>query len=158
MESAAYDGAVAEPQLTAEQARAALDEAGMRAAQVHRNDRQLCWMLLLVAAAYLGAGVVMSLSPREGRSFAGPAVVVMLAAAIVAAVVIGLRIRAYGRASMIMYFVSIIAFNLWNSAIVSASIATRFWASGQPSYHFGLSVMVAIIPLLIGALLIGRRR
>jgi len=145
------------PQLSAEQARAALREAGTRAAQVYRSDRQLSWMLLVVAAAYLAVGAVMSFSPHHGRTYAGLAVLLMLAAAIGAGVVIGLRIRAYSRAGNIWYFSSIIAFNLWNAGVTGASIATGFWASGQPSYHFGLSVIVAIIPLLIGALVIGRR-
>jgi hypothetical protein len=144
-------------QLTAEQARAALEEAGMRASQVRRNDRQLAWMLALVAAAYLGAGALVSLSPHQGRSVAGPAVLLMLAVAIAAAVGIALRIRAYSRAGIIWYFSTIIAFNLWNAVVAGASIGTRFWALGQPSYHFGTSVAIAVVPLLIGAWRIARR-
>lgn len=44
------------------------------------------------------------------------------------------------------------------AAIASASIVTRFWAVGQPSYHFGLSVALSVIPLAIGASTFGRRR
>ena len=143
--------------LTAQQARAALDEADLRAAQVRRKDRQLCWMLLVVVAVYLGAGAVMSLSPHLGTTYGGVAVLMMLAAAIGAAVVIGLRIRAYSRAGIIWYFSAIIAFNLWNAAVAGVSVGTRFWALGQPTYHFGISVTVAIIPLLIGAVALARR-
>jgi hypothetical protein len=158
LESRVYDHVVAEaPDMTAAQARAALDEAGIRLAQVRRNDRQLSWMLLLVAAAYLGVGAVMSLSLRHGTPFAPAAVIVTLVAAIGAAVVIALRIPAYSRAGIIRYFSTIIAFNLWNAAVISASIATRFWASGQPGYHFGVSVAIAVIPLLAGAWLLVRR-
>jgi hypothetical protein len=157
--SVVHDDAVSDaPQLTAEEARAALEEAGMRAAQVHRNDRQLGWMLLVVLAVFLGAGAVISLSPHHGSTYAGVAVVVMLVAAIVAAVVIGLRIRAYSKGGIIWYFSAIIAFNLWNAAVTSVSILTRFWASDQPSYHFGISVAVGVIPLLIGGMVLGRRR
>jgi hypothetical protein len=158
MESGGYDGAVAESsQVTAERARAALEEAALRAAQVRRKDRHLSWMLLVVAGLYLGAGAVISLSPHHARTYGGPAVLLMLAAAIGAAVVIGLRIRAYTRAGIVWYFSAIIAFNLWNSAVAGTSILTRFWAAGQPSYHFGISVTVAVIPLLIGAIALARR-
>ena len=114
-------------------------------------------MLLVVAAVYLGAGAVISLSPHHGTTYAGIAVLLMMAAAIGAAVVIGLRIRAYSRAGIVWYFSSIIAFNLWNAAVAGLSIGTRFWAAGQPSYHFGLSVAVAGIPLLIGGVALLRR-
>jgi hypothetical protein len=156
VESSGYDQVVAQ-QMRPDEARAALDEADMRAAQVRRNDRQLSWMLLVVAGVYLGAGAVISLSPHHERTYGGPAVLLMLAAAIGAAVVIGLRIRAYTRGGIVWYFSAIIAFNLWNSAVAGTSILTRFWAAGQPSYHFGISVTVAVIPLLIGAIALARR-
>ena len=145
------------PHLTAEQARAALDEAGDRAAQVRRSDLQLCWILLAIAGAYAGVGVVMSVSPHHGSTLAGVAVLVMLAVAIGGCVVIGLRIRAYSRGGIKWFFASIIAFNLWNGAAASVSVGTRFWASSQPSYHFGITVAVALIPLLAGAFVLIRR-
>jgi hypothetical protein len=158
VESRGYDCAVAEsPHLTAEQARAALDEAGARAAQVRRSDLQLSWILLAIAAAYVGVGVVLSVSPHHGSTVAGVAVLAMLAAAIGGSVVIWLRIRAYSRGGLIWYFATMIAFNLWNAAAASVSIGTRFWASSQPSYHFGITVAVAIIPLLVGAIALARR-
>ena len=129
----------------------------MRAAQVRRSDRQLWRMLLLVAGAYLGVGAVMSLTPRHQATFAPAVVVLTLLAALGAGVVIGLRIRAYSRAAIIWFFSTIIAFNLWNAVVTAASIATRFWASGEPSYHFGISVTIAVIPLLAGAWLLARR-
>lgn len=48
-------------------------------------------------------------------------------------------------------------FNLWNASVTGVSIGTRWWASTQPSYHFGVSEMVGVIPLLVAAWLIGRR-
>jgi hypothetical protein len=157
VESAGYDCAVAEPNLTAEQARAALDEVGDRASQVRRSDLQLCWMLLVIAGAYVGVGAVMSVSGRHGSALAAVALLAMLAAAIASGVVIGLRIRAYSRAGIIWYFATTIAFNLWNAAVVSVSIATRFWSSSQPGYHFGITVAFAVIPLLVGAVALVRR-
>jgi hypothetical protein len=158
VESCGYDQAVADSSnLTAEQAQAAVNEAGARASQVRRTDRQLSWMLLLVSGLYLGAGAVISLAPTHNRSYGGPVVLLMFGAAIGAAVVIGLRIRAYTRAGIIWYFAAIIAFNLWNSAVAGVSIITRFWAAGQPSYHFGISVLIGVVPLVIGAIVLARR-
>jgi hypothetical protein len=158
VESGSYDCAVAESShVTAEQAQAAIDEAGVRAAQVRRTDRRLSWMLLVVSGLYLGAGAVISLAPTHGRTYGGPVVLLMIGAAIGAAVVIGLRIRAYTRVGIIWYFATIIAFNLWNSAVAGASILTRFWAAGQPSYHFGISALIGVVPLVIGAIVLARR-
>lgn len=143
--------------LSVDQARAALEEASRRAGQVRRSDRQLSWMLLVVAGVYLGAGLVVSVSPHDGRSVAGPAVLLILALAVGAAVAIGLRIRAFSRDGIRWYFATMIAFNLWNAAIIGASVITRFWASGQPGYHFLVSAAVASLPLVAGAWLLGRR-
>jgi hypothetical protein len=85
-------------------------------------------------------------------------VLAILAVAIGAAVVIGLRIKAFSRAGIKWYFATMIAFNLWNAAVIAASTATRYWALGSPAYHFGISVSVAILPLLAGAWLLARRR
>jgi len=158
LESLGHDyGVIDSPQPTAEQARTALEEAGRRAAEVRRSDRQLAWMLGAVVAAYLFAGAVISVSSHQGTTYSGAAVALMLATAIVASVVIGLRIRAYTRAGIILYFSSIIAFNVWNVAVTGVSILTRFWASGQPIYHFGMSVAVGVIPPVIGMIVLARR-
>jgi lysylphosphatidylglycerol synthetase-like protein (DUF2156 family) len=145
------------PQLTPEQAQAALEEAGVRAGQVRRNDRQLAWMLLVLAAAFLAVAALFSFESREGRSFAGPAVLLMLAAALIAVVVIGLRIRAYSRGGIKWFFSAAIAFSLWNAAVSAVSSITRFWAPNQPNYHFAISVVVAVIPLVVGGFALARR-
>jgi len=140
-----------------DKAQAALAEVGERAAQLRRADLQLSWMLLAVLGAYLGVAVVLSLGPHQGSTWAGISVVVMLAGFIATAVVIGLRVRAYSRTGIVLYFASVIGFNVWNAAVTSTSIITRFWAAGQPSYHFGVSLAIGSIPLWIGAYLIRRR-
>ena len=100
---------------------------------------------------------MISVSPHQGTTYSGAAVALMLATAIVASVVIGLRIRAYTRAGIILYFSTIIAFNVWNAAVTGVSILTRFWASGQPIYHLGMSVAVGVIPPVIGMIVLARR-
>jgi len=53
--------------------------------------------------------------------------------------------------------VAVAAFNIWNATVAGISIAMGYWASTQPTYHFGVSVLVAVIPLIVAAYLIGRR-
>ncbi|HYL08134.1 MAG TPA: hypothetical protein VEU76_06270 [Candidatus Udaeobacter sp.] len=140
-----------------DKAQAALAEVEARGAQLRRADLQLSWMLLAILGACLGVAVVTSLAPHHGSSWAGISVVIMLAGFLATGVLIGLRIRAYSRTGIVLYFASVIGFNVWNAAVTSTSIITRFWAAGQPSYHFGISVAVGSIPLWIGAYLIRRR-
>ncbi len=147
-----------EPQPSREDAAAALAEVGIRASQVRQADSQLRWMLVALLAAYLGVAVLMSVSPHHGSTFAAAGIIAMLVAAVATAVIVGVRIRAYSRTGIRLYFGTLIAFNLWNALVTSASIGTRFWALGQPSYHFGISEMVGVAPLVIGVWLLSRRR
>jgi cell division protein FtsW (lipid II flippase) len=150
---------VSEPAPTPSEAQAALAEASSQAARVRRSDHQLGWMLLGIAAVYLAAGGVISTLPdlRRGRPFAGPAILAILIVGLAALIVVFLRIRAYSRAAILVYFGGIAAFNVWNAIVVGVSIGTRWWASTQPSYHFGVSALVGTIPLLVAARLIWRR-
>lgn len=147
-----------EAQPTREDAVAALAEVGIRASQVRQADSQLRWMLMALLAAYLGVAVLMSLSPHRGSTFAAVGIIAMLVAAVAFAVIVGVRIRAYSRVGIRLYFGTIIAFNLWNALVTSVSIGTRFWAPGQPSYRFGISVLAGVVPLVIGVWLLSRRR
>jgi hypothetical protein len=144
---------------TAHEAEAALTEANRQAARVRRADHQLEWILLGIAAVYLAAGGVVSTlpDPRRGGPVAGLAILAILIVGSVGLIFIGLRIRAYSRTGILLYFGGIAVFNLWNAIVSGVSIGTRWWASTQPSYHFGVSEMVGVIPLLVAAWLIGRR-
>jgi hypothetical protein len=150
---------VSEPAPTPQEARSALDEANSQAARVHRADHQLGWMLFGIAAIYLAVGAVVSTLPdaRRGSPVVSLAILAILIVGLVGFVYVGLRIRAYSRGVIFPYFGGIIAFNLWNAGVSGVSILTRWWASGQPSYHFGLSVVVGVIPLLVVGWLIWRR-
>ena len=147
-----------ETQPSREDAVAALAEVGIRASQVRQADSQLCWMLAALLAADLGVAVLLSLSPHRGSTFAGVGVLAMLVAAVAFAVIVGIRIRGYSRLGIRLYFGTLIAFNLCNALVTSLSIGSRFWAQGQPTYHFGISEAVGIVPLVVGIWLLSRRR
>jgi hypothetical protein len=150
---------VSESAPTPRDAQAALAEANSQAVRVRRADHQLGWIVLGIAAMYLAAAAVVSTlaDPRHGGPVAGPALLVIVFGGLVGIVVVFLRIRAYSRTGILLYFGGIAAFNLWNAIVVGVSIGTRWWASTQPSYHFGVSVAVGTIPLLVTAWLIWRR-
>lgn len=150
---------VSEPAPTPDEARAALSEATSQGARVRRADRQLGWILLGIAAIYLAVAGVMSVlpDPRRAGPIVGPAILFIVIVGSVGFIFVGLRIRAYSRAGISLYFGGITVFNLWNAIVVGVSIGTRWWASTQPSYHFGLSAAIAVAPLLVAALLIWRR-
>jgi hypothetical protein len=116
-------------------------------------------MLLGIAVIYLAVGAVMSTlpDPRRAGPIAGPAILAIFIVGLVGFVFVGLRIRAYSRAAILLYFGGVIAFNLWNTTVVVVSLLTRWWALTQPSFHFGVSAAVAVIPLLVAAWLIWRR-
>ena len=141
------------------EAQAALTEANTQAVQVHRVDHQLGWIVLGIAAIYLAVGALMSTlpDPRRGGPVIGSAILAVMVVGLVGLVVVFLRIRAYSRTGILLYFAGVGTFSLWNGIVVGVSIATRWLASTQPSYHFGISVVVAVIPLFVAAWLIWRR-
>jgi hypothetical protein len=150
---------VSEQVPTPQEALDALAEASSQAALVRRAGRQFGYVLLGIAAIYLSAGALISTlpDPRRAGPFVGLALLVLLTGGLIGAIWILYRIRAYSRTSLAWYFAGIAAFNLWNGLVVGVSIGTRWWAATQPAYHFGLSAIVAVIPLLVAAWLIGRR-
>ena len=141
------------------EAQAALAKANSQAVRVRHADHQLGWIVLGIAAMYLAVAAVMSTlpDPRRAGPVAGPAILAIMIIGLVGLVFVGLRIRAYSRTGILLYFGGIGAFNLWNVIVFGVSIATRWLAATQPSYHFGISVVVAVIPLLVAAWLILRR-
>lgn len=149
--------AVAENTPTAQEARAALAEATSQAALVRRADREFRWILLVIAAFYLAVAGIFSVAGRRGGLLPSLALVFIVLAALVGIIWLGLRLRAYSTAGMAWYVAAIAAFSIWNGIVAGASIASGFWATTQPTYHLGISVVVAVIPLIAAAYLIGRR-
>jgi hypothetical protein len=150
---------VSESAPTPREAQTALAEANSQALRVRRVDHQLGWIVLGIAAIYLAVGALMSSlpDPRRAGPGIGSAILAVMVIGLVGLVVVFLRIRAYSRTGILLYFGGVGTFGLWNGIVVGVSIATRWWASTQPSYHFGISVVVAVIPLFVAAWLIWRR-
>jgi predicted ferric reductase len=142
---------------TPHDARALLDEAKGRAETVRRSEKQLRWTLLLVAAMYLVTAVLLSFNPRQGNRLIGTALLVTFLVALVLAVYLGWRVRAWSRAAVLWFVAAMAVFLVWNGAVIWVSIATGWWGPKAPGIHFGGTAAVAVIPLLVGTWLFGRR-
>jgi hypothetical protein len=138
-------------------ARASLDEAQSRAAAIRRADRQFRPILLVLAATYLVIAVLLSINPRGGNLLIGDSVVVAYVAGVGGTFYLAWRIRVWSRVGTLWLALAAFAFVIWNGAVVGVSIATGWWGPHQPGIHFGGSALVAVLPLLAAAWLIGRR-
>jgi len=142
---------------TPQDARAALDEANSRAATVRRADSQLRLILWILAALYLATRALLSSNPRQGSVLIGDALIVIFLGGLAGTVYVMWRIRAWSRMGIVWLLGSVAVFLLWNGAVIWVSIATGWWGPHQPGIHFGGSVVVADIPLLLAGWLVGRR-
>jgi len=138
---------------TPQDARASLDEANRKAATVRRADIQFRPILLGVAAIYLAAAALISLFPRGG----GPFVLFIFVGGSAGTLCLAWRISAYSRMGVVWLAVSVAAFNLWNAAVLVVSMATGWLAPHGPTYHFGVSAVVGVLPLVVAAWIFGRR-
>ena len=157
MESDSYDRRVQEVTPTAEQARAAVAEAGNQAARVRRTDKQFSRILYGVASLYLLVAILMGLFPHGGSPLVALAVMAIVFGGLAGTLVLFWRIRAYSRTGALKFTWAAAAFCWWNAAVVGASGVTGWWGPHQPATHFSVSALVAVIPLIVAAWLIGRR-
>ena len=140
-------------QPTPKEAAGALAEANLRETQVRKADAQLGRILGVLAAAVVGIGFLMSVAPH----LVGPAVAAIYLGAISVVMVVFLRIRAYSRTGLRIFSLTASTFTIWNALCAGVSVATRWWSSSQPSYHFGVTEAVTAVPLVIGIWLLSRK-
>lgn len=145
-------------EMTPEEARAALADAGNQTTGVRRTDKQFRAILLWIAAMYLGIAVLIGLFPRGGVPLVSAAVLAIFLGGFGGALLLLWRIRAYSRRGMRWFTWSALGFALWNAAVAGASTASGWWGPHQPGFHFSISAAVAVLPLLVAAWLVGRWR
>src|ERR1700737_4082574 len=58
-------------------------------------------------------------------------------------------------ARLFLFFGGFVVFQVWLGIVAGVSIGTRYWASTEPSYHFGVTIAIGVIPLLVLAWLLG---
>ena len=145
-------------EMTPEGARQALAEVDRRAAKVDRSGSRYRYVLLAIAAVYIGLGVVIGFYPHGGSVIASVAVLVLFGSVIFITVAVFWQVRAYSKANLRRFTISAAAFTFWNAAVAGVSSSTGWWGPQQPGSHFTLSAVISSIPLIVAASLLGRRR
>ena len=150
---------------TPEAARSALAEANARNAVVRASDRLFQPALLVLAGMWIAGSILIAVMPSSGApAWVGPlegvAVVLFLTVGIVAFALVKGRQRAYSRTGNIVFSVSILAWLVWTVAERSLSYGAGWVAPGDPmrAEHFVFNAVISVAPLLVGALVVGRRR
>jgi hypothetical protein len=144
--------------MTPEEARAALADAGNQASGLRRTDKQFRAILLWVAAMYLAIALLAGLFPRGGWPLVGAVFLVILVGGFAVTLLLLWRIRAWSRRGLNWFTRSAAAFSLWNIAVVAVSHFTGWWGPQQSEFNFLISAAIAVLPLLIAAWLVGRWR
>jgi hypothetical protein len=144
--------------LTPKEARAALVDAENRASEVSRTDTQFRIILLVLVAVDLAAAILVGLFPEGGSQFAGITLLAILVGGLLGSLFLIWRARAYSRRGLRLFTLSCAAFTVWNAIVVTVSLVSGWWGPHQPGTHFSVSAIVAAIPLLVAAWLVGRWR
>ena len=140
-----------------QEAAAALEEAARQSAAVRGADRAFGPVLVAVAVCYLVVGIVVGVHPRGGSAFAVAALVIALLATAGGSLAWILRLRAYSRRGVLRFSFVLAAWTWWNAAVIGASVASGWWGSQEPGFHFTISALIASIPLFAAGGLISRR-
>jgi hypothetical protein len=106
---------------------------------------------------YAVAGFLLSFNPRQGNQLIGTALLVTFLLALAGGIYLGWRVKAWSRSAVLWFVGSLAAFLVWNGVVIWVSLVTGWWRPGSAGIHFGISSAVALIPLLLGAWLFGRR-
>ena len=144
--------------VTPEEARAALADAGNQATGLHRTDKQFRAILLWVAGMYLAIAVLAGFFPRGGWPLVGAGVLAILFGGFGVTLLMLWRIRAYSRRGLQWFTRSAAAFTLWNIAVVGVSHLSGWWGPQTSEFHFLISAAISVLPLLVAAWLVGRWR
>lgn len=130
------------------QARAAVEQATIWPALIHRAERPLRSIPLVLAATYLAVATVAAI-PFAQRGYA---VLLLFIAGLAGCFVLGVKTRAISRIGRRRFHLAIGAFSLWNASVVAASVLSGWWAPGSPPWHLTVSAAVAVLPLLAASL------
>jgi hypothetical protein len=144
--------------MTPLEAKTALGDAKNRAAEVRATDSQFRVILLVLAGIDLVAALLIGLFPQGRSPVAGITLLVVFLGGFLAALIVLLRARAYSRRGVLFFTWSCAAFTWWNAVVVGVSVAAGWWGPHQPATHFSVSAIIAALPLLLAAWLVGRWR
>lgn len=152
-------------QPTPDEARAAIAEAAAAQQPVRSNDRVFALRLLSLAAAMVGLTAMISvftLLPNWMGPIEGLMAGVGLTGAVLLVVTVSMRQHAFTRGGKRLFTITLLVWIFWAEVVFQGSFRSDWLAYQLPylvrSLHFILSSVIAVVPLLVGALLFGRRR
>lgn len=146
---------------TPQEARAAVAEIGQLKATVQNADRLFRPTLLAFAAASVGLRVAMVVLPAVAGVAGSIAVNLVLIAAVALVVLTQRRQRAYSRRGNLVFRASLLSWVVW-TALVTSWTYNIVWSVPldqlQRDLYWVASALVSIVPLILGAIVVGRRR
>jgi len=121
-----------------------------------REDGQLLWMLIGLAAVDAALAAYLSLFPRYAGGLYFIVGIVFVGTAFNVAGILRLK-RHYSISGIFWFMATIAIVSIWNLVVMWVSLLSRWWASSQPGYHVGISAAIGLLPLLISIGLLGRK-
>ncbi len=148
-----------------EGARSALTEVELRRAAVHASDRQFQPALIVFAGLWVAGMILIVVMPSaRAADWFGPieglVVGALLAGGLVAFFLLLGRHRAHSRTGSLMFGASIVGWIFLNSWVHALGSNAGWYLPADPlrGAHFVLTAVISVAPLLVGALVVGRRR
>jgi hypothetical protein len=137
----------------------ALAEAASRTTDIRRSDAQFRYVVLALAAMYLGVGSVIAFIPRRGGSPVGSLLILTIFVGGLALIVLlTRRVRAFSRPGLTRFAIVCSSFAVWNLAVLEIGIFGGWFGAQSPGWHFTVTAAIGSIPLLVAGLLLAPRR
>lgn len=116
---------------------------------LQRHDSWVRWMLVALAAIDIAATGAISGHPRLWF-YAGFGIFALGALGFTGVVV--LMSSAFSPAAVMLFLVTILAFNIWNFVVMVASVATGWWPlqGSQTVYPFVVTALIGVAPVGVG--------
>lgn len=150
---------------TPKSARSALTEVELRQAAVNASDRLFQPALMVLAGLWVSGTTLIVVMPaaRVGDWFGpveGIAVEGLLAAGLVAFLLLLGRQRAHSRTGSLIFAASVAGWSVTMTGIHALGSNAGWYVPGDPlrAAHLVLTAVLSVAPLLVGALVVGRRR
>jgi hypothetical protein len=125
---------------------------------VRGGDRRFRPILLVLSAAVVAVGVLLGFSPRGGWRYEGVVLLAVYVVAIVATAALLHRGGVRGRGAVTRFNLAVAVYSLWNGVVVGASVASGWWAAGQPGFHATVTFAVSALPLAVAAWIMPAKR
>jgi hypothetical protein len=123
---------------------------------VIREDTQLLWMLIGLAAADIGIAAYLSLFPVNAGFLYFVVVVLFGAIAFIAAA--GMRFKNhYSPPGIFWFLTTIAAFQALNIVVMWAGLLISWKVTGHPGYPVAIGALFGLAPLPVGVWQLGRK-